>query len=294
MGYQNRRKLTRFAIGGLFASSSSEERKYWGFLLFIKVLNEAPLQQVNLVFTKNLVRSLTNQLAVEARYLHNMAVKAAKSIQSRVSRDPEFAACAVSGLMGPSGAINFDQITKTKTIEKIVMEANTDALNTIVSILEKLIQAPGTVNVKISASNRHVLAGLLMVIVRALGAEAKRGPTESSWDILERILLIFLRFGYFTDKDADKPIAQPALTEATQELFRSRINSCLNIFIANRDYADLPYIMVRKIHEAVKSKEFGKCVVSMDGTVRQSVKTAFKSLKQLSKYVGPFSVLPFA
>ncbi|KAJ0276944.1 hypothetical protein COL922a_014514, partial [Colletotrichum nupharicola] len=39
---------------GLFASASSEERKYWGFLLFVKVLNEQNLQVASLVFTKNL------------------------------------------------------------------------------------------------------------------------------------------------------------------------------------------------------------------------------------------------
>ena len=57
-------------IDGLFASASSEERKFWGFLLFNKVLNEGSPEQTSQVFTKNLVRCLMNQLAVEDRRVH--------------------------------------------------------------------------------------------------------------------------------------------------------------------------------------------------------------------------------
>ena len=107
------------------------------------------------------MRCLTNQLAVEDRYLHRMAVKAAKAIQGRVSKEPGFAAVAIRGLMGTSGTLNFDQATKTKTVEKIVAEANHEALEEIVPFFEKLIQKPGTTDEKTAASNRQFVAGLL-------------------------------------------------------------------------------------------------------------------------------------
>jgi DNA polymerase phi len=237
------------------------------------------------VFTKNLVRCLTNQLAVEDRYLHKMAVKAAKTMQTRVSKEPEFAAACISGLMGSAGAVNFDQATKTKTIEKIVVEANLDALKQIVPLFETLVASPATSDPKIAASNRQFLAGLLLSIVRSrasAGGEAEGGMQ----DILEHILFIFVRFAYFVDKDGGAQGANPAFTQQTQELFRNRINSCLNALIASQKYATtLPYAVVRKIRDAAKSEEYGKFIIDMDDTLRESIKTAFKSLKKLSSKV---------
>ncbi|BCS23970.1 DNA-directed DNA polymerase POL5 [Aspergillus puulaauensis] len=272
---------TEVVDNGLFASASSEERKYWGFLLFIKVINEHSLELASHVFTKNLVRCLTNQLAVEDRYLHRMAVKAAKAIQSRVSKEPEFAAASIDGLMGSAGAVNFDQITKTKTVEKIVAEANLDALNAILPLFEKLVASPGTSDSKAAASNRQVLAGLMLSVVRAR-VSASDAADAGSEAALERILFTFARFAYFTSED-EKSGAQPPFTQQSQELFRSRINSSLNSIIAAQKHAaTLPYAVVRKIRDAAKSEEFGKFIITMDDTLKDSVKGAFKALKKLS------------
>ncbi|KAL4997961.1 DNA polymerase phi-domain-containing protein [Aspergillus recurvatus] len=272
---------TEVVDNGLFAAASSEERKYWGFSLFIKVINEHSLQLASLVFTKNLVRCLTNQLAVENRYLHRMAVKAAKAIQARVVKEPEFAAASVKGLMGSAGSVNFDQITKTKTVEKIVSEANLGALNTILPLFEQLVASPGTADSKAAASNRQVLGSLLLSMVRAR-VSASDAADEASEAALERILFLFARFAYFTT-EGGKSGAQPPLTQQTQELFRSRINSSLNSMIAAQKHAaTLPYAIVRKIRDAAKSEEFGKFIISMDDALRDSVKGAFKALKKLS------------
>ncbi|KAL2827137.1 putative DNA polymerase V [Aspergillus cavernicola] len=272
---------TEVVDNGLFASAASDERKYWGFLLFNKVLNEQSLQLASLVFTKNLVRCLTNQLAVEDRYLHRMAVKAAKSIQIRVSKEPEFAAASIKGLMGSAGSVNFDQVTKTKTVEKIVSEANLDALNQILPLFEKLVASPGTSDSKAAASSRQVLAGLLLSMVRSR-VSASDVSDEGSEAALEKILVIFARFAYFTS-DEDKSGVQPAVTQQTQELFRSRINSCLNsIITAQKHAASLPYAVVRKVRDAAKTEEFGKFIITMDDSLKDSAKGAFKALKKLS------------
>ncbi|KAL4955548.1 DNA polymerase phi-domain-containing protein [Aspergillus filifer] len=272
---------TEVVDNGLFASASSEERKYWGFLLFIKVMNEHSPDVASQTFTKNLVRCLTNQLAVEDRYLHRMAVKASKAIQARVSREPEFAAPAVKGLMGSAGVVNFDQMTKTKTVEKIVSEANIDALDTILPLFEMLIAFSGTTDGKAAAANRQVLAGLLLSMVRAHVAD------DGSGAVLERILFVFARFAYFTSEDG-KARPQPAFSEQSQELFRSRINSSLNSIIAGQKHAaTLPYAVVRKIRDAAKSEEYGKFIIKMDDTLKESVKAAFKALKKLSSSESP-------
>lgn len=268
----------------MFASSSSDERKYWGFLLFNKVLNEGSPQQANQIFTKNLVRCLTNQLAVEDRYLHRMAVKATKAIQTRVSKEPGFASAAVHGLMGTSGIVNFDQATKTKTIEKIVADANSDALEEIIPVFEKLILKPGTTDEKAAASSRQLVAGLLLSIVRAKAATGNGDSEEDYQSVLEQILFIFVRFAYFMDS-----APEPALSQATQELLRNRINSSLNSLLASQKYAaTIPYAVVRQIRDGAKSQEHGKFIINMDDKLQDSVKNAFKSLKKLSSKVCHF------
>ncbi|GKZ37240.1 DNA-directed DNA polymerase [Aspergillus brasiliensis] len=272
---------TEVVDNGLFAASSSEERKYWGFLLFNKVINESPLELASLVFTKNLVRCLMNQLAVEDRYLHRMAVKAAKAVQARVSKEPEFAAASVRGLMGSTGSVNFDQATKTKTVEKIVSEANLDALKQIVPLFESLIASPGTTDSKAAASSRQFLAGLLLSIVRARASASD--DEDGMQKVLEKILFAFVRFAYFKPKEEGRDQSvTPPVTEQTQELFRSRINSCINSLIATQKYAGVPYVVVRHIRDAVKSEEHGKFIINMDDTIQDAVKNAFKSLKKLA------------
>ncbi|KAH8427801.1 DNA-directed DNA polymerase POL5 [Aspergillus melleus] len=273
---------TEVVDNGLFAAASSEERKYWGFLLFNKVLNEAPLHLASQIFTKNLVRCLMNQLAVDDRYLHKMAAKSAKTIQTRVAKEPEFAGASVIGLMGTAGSVNFDQVTKTKTVEKIVSEANLDALKQIVPLFSKLVASPGTDDSKTAASTRQILAGLLLAIVRSQASTSGDSHDEAE-SLLEHILFTFVQFAYFTEGEEKKAAAQPALTQQTQELFRSRITSCLNSLIASQKHAaTLPYAVVRKIRDAVKSGEYGKFIINMDDTLNESVKTSFKSLKKLS------------
>lgn len=217
-----------------------------------------------------------------------MAVKAAKTIQARVSNEPDFAAAAINCLMGPTGAVNFDQITKTKTVEKIVTEADPEALKQIVALFERLIAVPGTDDSKAAASSRQNLANLLVSIVRSrASAKAEEGDF---YEAIEAILSVFVRFAYFVDKgdkSGDQPSPQPPVTQATQELFRNRINSCLNSLIgARKDPASLPYAVVRKIRDAVKSAEFGKFIIDMDDTIKESVDGALKSLKKLSSKVN--------
>jgi DNA polymerase phi len=106
----------------LFSSSASSERKFWGFLLFQKMLNDAAVYPAVLrsLFSQNLIRCLINHVSKEDRFLHRAAEKSLKSIQQTIEAHPSTAATIISGLVSGHGVYNFDQITKTKTIEKIL------------------------------------------------------------------------------------------------------------------------------------------------------------------------------
>lgn len=256
----------------------------------MKVLDSVPQNLAAAIFTKNLVRCLMNQLAVEDRYLHRMATKAAKAIQARVAKTPEFAAAAVSGLMGPSGAINFDQITKSKTIEKIVTEADLTALKQIIPLFEGFIENPGVDDSKVAASNRQLLANLLLSVVRSRSSTKDADPQDLE-ETMKSVLLVLVRFAYFenkSDNESGRTAPNPQLAEATQDLFRNRIMSCLNTLITNRSSpGTLPYNVVRNIYETDRDGESGKFVIEMDDSIRESVDSAFKTLKKIAHKVAP-------
>jgi DNA polymerase phi len=74
----SRRTLPRsqkHVIESLFSSTSSPERKYWGFQLFQKALPKIRNpQDLPFLFTKNFMRTWINHLSKSDRYLHKAAL----------------------------------------------------------------------------------------------------------------------------------------------------------------------------------------------------------------------------
>ena len=57
----------------LFSSTSSPQRKYWGFQVFQKALTRVTEVNMPMLFTKNFMRSWINHLSKRDRYLHKVA-----------------------------------------------------------------------------------------------------------------------------------------------------------------------------------------------------------------------------
>nr|KMM65379.1 DNA polymerase V [Coccidioides posadasii RMSCC 3488] len=268
---------------GLFAAASSEERKYWGFLVSMKVINDGPKEAAGSVFTKNFVRCLMNQLSVEGRYLHRIAQKAAKSIQARGATDPEFITPALRGLMGSAGAVNFDQVTKTKTVEKLIGDGSVDGLEQAVPFLEDLITKPGVDDTKVAGSRRQQLATLLNSIVKSLSIKSSTPDDLDS--TIKRVMLVLARFAYFVPVESSKnkaTVPDPPITSSTQEFFRNKISSCLNMVVAGRKNAStIACQVVQSIRDMNENGEYGKFVIEMGEEVSGSVDSAFKILKKI-------------
>jgi DNA polymerase phi len=277
-------------LDGLFSAASSEERKYWGFQVFTKVLNEAPIEFASSVFTKNFMRSLMNQLAGEDRYLHKVATKASKSIQARVSREPQFLAPAILGLMGPTGAVNFDQLTKTKTVEKLLGDVSVDALANILPFLADMIANPGVDDTKFAESIRQQLSGHMFSMVKSQSA-ANKTESDEAESVIYKTMLVLARFAYFVPTDSSKTETDvkrpdPPMAHATQELFRNRLLSCLNVLMGGKkNPASVTYKLVRKIRDLAESEEYGRFVIEMDESISGPLASAFKTLKKINRKV---------
>lgn len=253
--------LAHLSSGNLFADSSSNERKYWGFLAFQRALRDAPAQSFNTIFSKNLMRCLMNQLASPERYLHRLAEKSVKSILLRAKSDASAALPALECLLTPpKGQINFDQATKTKTVEKLLTLVENSSLRDLVIVFRKLIWQPGTQDQKAAASRRQFLADQLVNVVRLrLSTDDNTSTSSDATKGFEDILALFANLAYFTrtqiHKNAERS-EDPPISSSSMDMFKSRISSCLTLLVSkSSNPAFFAHHVVCKIHSWEKSKE---------------------------------------
>ncbi|KAI0290438.1 hypothetical protein B0F90DRAFT_1812301 [Multifurca ochricompacta] len=113
----------------LFAESASNERKYWGFVIFQKALPRVKAVDLPMLFTKNFMRTWINHLSHLDRYLHSFArqiASPATKIISTVQRDPTLGLAFILQLTGVHGNQQFDKLTRTKTVESILTTMNVE------------------------------------------------------------------------------------------------------------------------------------------------------------------------
>ena len=224
-------KVTKVTLDGLFSMSSSNERKYWGFLLFDKYVQDLSAPTIDVLLGKNFVRCLMNQLAQQDRYLHRMAEKVLRTIHARVSNEPFLASIFIEKLTKNTGFVNFDAATKTRTIDKLLGQADTSVLDQIVLGLNDVILQPRTGDEKSAASARQIVADQLLSIVRSRAYPSSSDIQFTQHrDCISLILNTFVKYGYPStgqDSSSAKHNPIPPLTEPTKEIFRSRLNSAL-------------------------------------------------------------------
>ena len=125
-----------------------------------------PESAVSALFSPNLMRTLINQTKKEDRFLHSAALAALSSVQLRVERDNGTALPVFVALTTKYGSIEFDRITKTKTLEQILLSADDKSLMKIVRHLKSLLLRPESVDQAVADTRRQVTADLLLNTVK--------------------------------------------------------------------------------------------------------------------------------
>lgn len=123
----------------LFANSSSNERKYWGFSIILMSLPKLPSELLPQIFTPNFMRSWINHLSSQDRYLHKAALQTAQALQETVKSNPKVGFTLLSQLVGKHGRPDFDKVTKTKLVETIMGNLSTDGVDEYVVYLQGII-----------------------------------------------------------------------------------------------------------------------------------------------------------
>jgi DNA polymerase phi len=256
---------TQVVESGLFHNSSSAERKALGFQVLALAISSAPSALLSQLFTPNLTRCIINQRNdPKKNNLFDAAKVALNPVVARSKQDPSATAGLVQGLI-EEGA--FDTATKTKNVESLLIQANPEALLSIVGFVQQLMRKP---NLKQGEqkhgeqaqadTQRRMLADLLVLIVRShkeptelfVKHDSKqKNATPSAW--LNLVLDTFIELGYCEPAESDEVV--PALSDSAKSMCRSRLSSCvvqlMNLPLA--DAASAVYGLVKALRSSKRS-----------------------------------------
>ena len=253
------------------------------------MISNAPAHLVPYIFSKNFLRCLMNQLASPERYLHRTAERAKSSILARARSSPAIRPLILTALlMEPYGDINFDRTTKTKTVESLLAHIDDTTLKQMIPLYDAFILRPGVEDEKAAASTRIAAADQLVSAVRNLPPEDVGHDSESlsASGVVLMVLSLLVKYAYFDLEDVPegrdyKP--SPQISQASRQMFRSRISSCLTHLTAqSQDPGIVPYHLMLVIRRWEEESTSGGLLLIVNDTIREIITTTWKRMKEIS------------
>jgi DNA polymerase phi len=253
----------------LFSSSASPERKFWGFSVFQKALTVAENNKavVDTIFSPNLMRCLINNISQEDRFLHRAAQKSLKVITQTVADKPKLLPAVVAGLVGTSGIYNFDQATKTKTVEKLLSSVSGKTGRKVFhAIYEPVRKNDKTATEKDAEVQRQIFGDYTLTLIRQINVSDS--TIDVDW-VKTDVLPVLASLGYSSDVEM-----QPPLSEKSRTLFRNRLSSALAHLISAPHLSTLPCELLRTLDPSA---------VDMDDEITAAKDRALKIMRKLEK-----------
>ncbi|KAI0806965.1 DNA polymerase phi-domain-containing protein [Fomes fomentarius] len=218
----------------LFASTSSPERKYWGFQVFQKALPRVNANDMPMLFTKNFMRSWINHLSNSDRYLHKIARQVATDIQKVVKNNPKNGFALILQLTGVNGSRQFDKLTKTKTVESILTSMDEDGIQSYIDYLLKQVDEEPSASANADADIQGVNTRRAWIIDQ-LSALVRNGavPKSDTWiqTILDWLavhgLFIIAKKSEKSTISALRSAPTPAFSDELRKNCRERLLACL-------------------------------------------------------------------
>jgi DNA polymerase phi len=247
------------------------------------------------LFSPNLMRTLINQSKKEDRFLHSAALAALQSVQAKIQKEPKSALPVFIALTSKHGSIDFDKVTKTKTLENILLSADDDALKKMVRHFNSMILRPETDEQVVADSRRQVIADLLLNTIKHYKRydDVSDDPEQDGW--LRKTLEIFVEYAYFVPSSSAKTskVPLPALSTRSQQIFQERLSSCLTklltVDVGSRSTFALMIVgMIRSKSSSSKSLDLA---FKADESITATLEKATQTLDAISAKVCSSHVL---
>lgn len=255
------------------------------------MIKQVPVWAIPALFSPNLMRTIVNQSKKDDRFLHTAALAALKSVQSRVEQDSSSALPIAIALTTKHGSVDFDKITKTKTLEQVLLSADDSGLKKIVRHLKSMVIRPETEEQSVADSRRQTIADMLISTVKQfkrydeLSEEVFEGD---NW--LRSILELLVEYAYFTPSAGVKTskVPLPPISEASRTMFQERLSSCLTRLLgvdigSKSSFASMIMNIIRSKKASTKTLEL---VFKAEPKVLETVEKSFETLDKISKQVS--------
>ncbi|MCJ1473397.1 DNA-directed DNA polymerase, partial [Lambiella insularis] len=270
---------------GLFATSSSDERKYWGFLIFQKFVTTFPVNEMLNLLSHNLRRCLVNQLASSERFLHRAAERSLRAIHSRAEKDPEVASVVVRDFA--QNMVNFDVLTKTKTIEKLISQADPKDLRSIVHDFIEVIVRPHVQDERAAAATRQLSADYLVFAVRSrVILNASESSVALYRDFVSLITESLIKYAYFEPVPDMQHTTSLPISVASREMLKTRLTTCVSLLVLKSDNpAYYPHQVLSFIRSCESRPQVFRSLISLgsNSDIAETVHKGWDTIDWLDK-----------
>ncbi|KAG0326236.1 DNA-directed DNA polymerase [Dissophora globulifera] len=211
----------------LFDSSSSHERKFWGFQIFEKVLPVLGEDQIPLVFTTNFMRCFVNNLSSEDRFLNKAAKHTMAAMHAKADTNEAVRLTLITQLLDKNP--NFDRMSRSKTVETLLGGLDVSHIQHYLQYLSKAFLQQDGPDTNGTERGKRVDVSRQWTIDQMYSLfRNPKVPREESW--IKSILEFYLIHAFFDIKKVDakskyveaRVLPSPALSTATREHCRTR------------------------------------------------------------------------
>ena len=245
------------------------------------------------IFSPNLVRCLINHLSQEDRFLHRAAEKSLKTIQQMTETHPHTIPTVLPKLIGGNGFYNFDQVTKTKTIDKMLgWSTGKDAEAVVQILLKPALIIDGCESDKDAETRRQCFGDYLLSMIRHVNVTDE--SADASW-VKNTGLPTLARLSY--SKKHLK--CKPELSEASRTMFRGRLTSAFAHLISDPKGFSYPCELLQSVKtDAVEMEDEvetakDKAMATMEKLLKKSKKASEQEKKSLDALALLYALVIF-
>jgi DNA polymerase phi len=236
------------------------------------------------------MRSLINNLSINKTYLHKLALQLIQDLIETASKDSSVAISLIAQLTGKHGNLNFDKITKTKTIDSIIGTLKVEGIKSYINYLRNIFLDQDSFEAdtkKVEAHRTWVVDQLVFIIKN----QKLPKDNEVYLNIFE---FLFINGFCVVEKESKKTFTEnlkvlpkPEVSEKTQELCRSRfltvLGESLNSPALANSEEEAPSTQLLQIIDKLNSAKNVKFLTELDKEAKAAKTSAKSTLNSINK-----------
>ncbi len=203
--------------------------------------------------------------------MNRAADKSLKVLVTTVTSKPKLLKTILPQIIGEHGTYNFDQVTKTKTIERLLGLVNDENAESVIkTLIEPTLSIPDTYPdvPKEAEMRRQILGDYVLTIIRK--ANITDESVNLNW-LTGKALPTIGKFAYSKNSKCEPP-----LSEKTRTLFRNRLMSAFDHVLSDLKGFSYPCELLQSISPDA---------VEMDSGITEAKDRAISTMEKILKKV---------